>query len=137
MRLLKIIIITTGSVLACGVIEDSNDIPEPGIYTSVEGRDGYESRLMILKKEKGYAIKLTEFTNSEEVVSCLIEASGKKSSYGIWVEVPAYGPRLPIIIRKREDALEVLLKGPHDPKETFQYCLSNRTPVGIYQKVAE
>ena len=137
MRLLKTIIIATCSVLACGVIEDSQDIPEPGIYSSIAGRDGYESRLTISKREKGYTIKLAEFANNEETASCLIEASGKKSSYGIWVEVPAYGPRLPIIIRKRNSALEVLLKGPDDPKKTFQFCLSDRTPVGVYQKVSE
>lgn len=137
MRLLKAIIIAACSVYACGMIEDSQEIPEPGIYTSLDGRNGYESRLTISKKEKGYNIQLDEYANNEETASCIIEASGKKSSYGIWVEVPAYGPRLPIIIRKRNGALEILLKGSDDPKKTFTYCLSDRSPVGLYQRKTE
>lgn len=133
MRVVIIVMIVGYFVAACGLIEESQDIPEPGIYTSIDERDGYESRLIIIKKKKGYGITLTEYSKKEDKVSCIIEASGKKSSYGIWVEIPAYGPRLPIIIRKRNDALEILLKGPNDPKTTFTYCLSDRTPLGKYQ----
>ena len=57
MRLLKVIIIAACSVYACGAIEDSQDIPEPGTYTSIDGRDGFESRLTISKKEKGYTLR--------------------------------------------------------------------------------
>ncbi len=55
-------------------------------------------------------------------------------SYQVWVEVPAYGPRLPIVITQKDGAIYVSLKGPDDPKESFQYCLSGRTPAGVYQK---
>jgi len=124
-------------VAACGIIEDSQDIPEPGSYLARDEKGGYESRLVIAKNEKGYDISLTEYSLSDEKEVCAISATGKKSSYGIWVEIPAYGPRLPIIITKRNDEIEISLKGPHDPKSTFTYCLSDRTPVGIYLRNTE
>lgn len=133
MKLINLMITLIFVVTCCGVIEDSQDIPEPGTYRSISEGEGYQSTLVISKKEKGYAITLSEYSEIEKKNTCVIEATGKKSSYGIWVEIPAYGPRLPIIIRKRNEYLEISLKGPDDPKSTFTYCVSDRTPAGRYQ----
>jgi len=123
---------------SCGMIEDSQDIPDPGVYQLVGGSEGYVSKLVIEKLDKGYTITMLEYVTGITEEICRIEASGKKSSYGIWVEIPAYGPRLSVVIRKiNKGDLVISIKGQDDPTEVFKYCLSDRSPIGIYQRLQE
>ena len=133
MRLLIIIIIVL--VVSCFTIEEMDHIPKAGEYISIDSSYAYVNRLTIVASDKGYEILFEEEVRNAGKSICSIEATGKKSSYGIWVELPQFGPRLPVIIRKREENIEISLKGPDDPKEVFRFCNSNRSPAGIYELI--